>query len=354
MVRTLLLLVLLSGCKRPDPELVAMHEALEAWERGVAQLEAGNPEAARRSFLEAQSHRPDDALLVAWEAEAAAEAGDLEVAATLLDRALVLSPGFAEARYNRAAYWARLGRPVEEVAAEVHQAVQDGACRSRDVLQDPDFQDLLDDPSFDFLPSQPLTIAVEAPESTVFWGSEFGIRFRMAGAESTPIAVTAENAEGPVQLLSVIDDANPSTQGTFRDLTWTFRVVGAGRAHFGPFHAWVGERRSTVEDVWVETAAPMGKETPPEEERLIDFRTPMEVAGRAEIPSARWVDGELLVGFAPGDRVVIEPQPAASPVQYEQRERSKAKWILLRYPGVAPGEAKVTIQRAGRTVYEGP
>ncbi|MBW1877031.1 MAG: hypothetical protein JRI25_00095 [Deltaproteobacteria bacterium] len=353
-MKTLLLLVLLSGCQQKDPDLVAFHDALEAWERGVTQLESGDPEAARSAFQEAQSHRPEDALLAAWEAKAAADAGELEVAASLLDRALVLSPGFAEARYNRAAYWARLGRPTDEVAREVRQAVQDGARRSREVLQDPDFQDLLDDPSFDFLPSQSLTIVVEAPQSTVFWGSEFGIRFRLVGAESTPIAVTAERIEGPVELLSVVDDSRLSTQGTVRDLTWTFRVVGAGPIHFGPFHAWVGERRSTVEEVWIDAAAPAGKEIPPERERLVDFRTPMEVAGRAEIPSARVVDGELLVGFAPGDRVVIEPKPAAPPVQYEQRYRSKAKWTLLRYPGVEPGEVKVTVQRGGRTVYEGP
>jgi hypothetical protein len=152
----------------------------------------------------------------------------------------------------------------------------------------------------------------------------------------------------------VVDDSRLSTQGTVRDLTWTFRVVGAGPIHFGPFHTWVGERRSTVEEVWIDAAAPAGKEDPPEQHRAADFRTPMEVAGRAEIPSARVVDGELLVGFAPGDLVVIEPQPAASPIQYEQRYRSKTKWILVRYPGVEPGKAKVMVQRGGRTVYEGP
>lgn len=351
MVRALVILVALGGCKRADPNLVAVREALQAWEEGVAALEAGDPAEARERFAEAREHRPDDVLLAAWEAKAIADAGAPAAAVTMLDPVITARPDFAEARYNRAAYKARLGIDAEEVAADLRQAIEDGARRSREVLDDPDFAAYLDEPAFDFLPENALSIAVEAPESPVFWGSEFDVRLRVVGAGTQPIGVTAEAVTGPVELVRAVDESSPSTQGTFRDLTWTWRVVGAGAITFGPFHAWVGETRETLPVVALQAAAPPGRE-PPEGPRVLAFQTPSEVLGKANVPSGRVVEGDLLVAYQPGDRVVIEPAPKVPPVRYEKREGSRTVWIVDRYQQ-AGDRRQVTITRGGQAVFEG-
>lgn len=347
----MILVLLALGCQRADPDLVAVRDAVGAWEEGVALLDAGEPTAAREAFERAHETR-DDPMLLAWEAKAAAYEGDLDGAVALLDQALAEAPDLAEARYNRAAYKARRGDPVEEVAADLARAVEQGAVTPASVLDDPDFAHLLDDPAMHFLPESKLRIAVEAPTSTVFWGSEFSVRLRIGGAEDTPIALTAEELYGPITLLSVVDDSNPSTDGTFRDLTFAFRVVGAGTAKFGPIHAWVGERRAALDPFEVVTAAPEGKETAPDD-RLIDLHTPAELAGRATAPSARFSGGDLLVMHEPADRVALSPEPEESPVRYEQRARGSAEWVLLRYVDADPA-TRVQVLRGGAVTYEGP
>lgn len=350
-MKRLVLLLLLAGCHHADPQLVAVRDAIAAWQQGVDALKAGDPKAAQAHFEAARALRPGDPLLEAWEAKALADRGDLEGAIGLLDDALSHSPNLAEARYNRAAYAARLGRPEEQVAEDLERALADGARSPRDVLQDPDFAPILGHPAFDFLPSHALTVGVEAPESTVFWGTEFSVRFRVAGAGDDPLALTAEQAKGPVTPLSVVDDANPSTEGTFRDLTYSFRVVGAGEATFGPFHAWAGDRRTTLNPVKVMTAAPKGK-TPPSSTPPIDFLTPREILGRADVPSARVVDGDLIVACLPGDKVVLDPKPSAAPIHYEQRDRGRTEFEVWRYPEVAPNTVHVKVARAGQAVYD--
>ena len=86
---------------------------------------------------------------MAWHARALAADGQLEPAVELLERVLRVHARFAEARYNRAAYLARLGR-LDEAGPELARALADGAARSRQAMVDPDFAPHLDHPAFAF------------------------------------------------------------------------------------------------------------------------------------------------------------------------------------------------------------
>lgn len=350
-------LALLWACSsRPDPALAPLHDAVVAWDEGIALLDKGDAAGARERFAIARTHRPGDVLLAAWEAKALADLGQLDEAIARMDDVLAAAPGFAEARYNRAAWRVRRGDHLEEggvteIADELHRAIAEGAASSRAVLDDPDFAELVGRPEFDFLPEEPLTVAVEAPEGTVFWGSEFAVRFRIAGAGDGPIGVTAENVQGPLQLVSVIDDRNPSTQGTFRDLTWTFRVLGAGDVLLGPFHAWTGDLRTVIDPISLTAAAPEGK-VAPDPLPAYDFQTPSERAGRALAPSARVDDDGLSIMYVPGDRVVIDPPLAGEPVRYELRERSRTRWTLDHYRGAGTDGVRVKVMRGGYAVFD--
>lgn len=329
-----------------DPELERTRDALDAWERGVALLEEGDPASAQVAFSEAKSHRPEDALLLAWEGKAAADGGHLEVAVQLLDEALRMHPGLVEARYNRAAYLARLGKPVDS-ARELKRALSDGARPARDVLQDPDFKPFLEHAAFDFLPVDALSVAVEYPTETVFWGSECEILFRVGGADEVePIGVTAEVGSGPIALRYVVEDTVLSTDGPIRDLRWTYKVVGAGTVNLGPFHVWVGNRKTMVKAIQFETLAPPDKVAPTPEVHVLS--TPRELLARMEPPSVRLSPTGLLVVTEPGDHVQVENNPPY--VRYEIREKSQVKWILYQYPQAI----HATVKRRGKVVYEGP
>ena len=76
---------------------------------GTSALESGDYDRAIEAFAEAHRARPNDILLEAWRAKAFAEAGQTQEAVSLLDRVIAARPSFLEARYNRAAYRARMG-----------------------------------------------------------------------------------------------------------------------------------------------------------------------------------------------------------------------------------------------------
>jgi hypothetical protein len=342
-------LVVLASCSEPaDPVLEARASASAAWSDGVARLEAGDAEGARARFREARGRAPSDVLLLAWEAKAAADAGALEDAVLLLDEALSREPDLAAARYNKAAYLARLGR-IEQAGPELERALDDGAAPPRDVLDDPDFAPWIGRPELAFLPSEALSVAVEVSDALVFWGSDLRLRLRVQGADGPFVSVTPVDAKGPVRLVSVVEDVVPSTDGPVHDITWTFRVVGEGPIVFGALHVWAGARRTLVEVEPVEAHAPPGREEPPGV-GPIKLPTPLEVAAQATPPSARVVDGRLLVMALPGDRVEVDPEPGTAPIRYELRSSSKPTWALREWPSPA-GAVRVQVRGAPVPVH---
>jgi hypothetical protein len=349
----MLWVALLLACNGGDPELARRKASLDAWERGVALLEGGDASAARAAFQESRKARPSDALLLAWEARAAAEQGDLDAAIALLDEALAADPGFAEARYNRAAYHARNDEP-EEAAEDLTDAIMAGVDRlPRDIREDPDFAPWLGHPAFaGVLPQEPLAVAVEVPEGSVFRGSEFAVRLRIAGAGGDAIGITPEVAAGPATLVEAIEETLQSTEGPFRDLTWRFRATGAGTIQLGPFHVYAGTRTVIAQGVTVEAKAPPGRENP-DAPGLLHFATPREMVGSLQPPAARWSEAQgLVVVSSPGDLVTITPVPAEEAVRYEIRDQGAPKWVLHQYRGAGAG-AQVRVARGGSVLFEG-
>jgi len=316
------------ACTQSDPQLMALQDAVEHWEAGAEAMDDGDGALALQHFRKARQVRPSDSLLGAWEARAMAEQGDVQGAIAVLDEVLGELPAFAEARYNRAAYKARLG-DAPGAAADLRRAIEDGACRGRDVLSDPDFAGLLGHPDMAFLPSDVLQVTVEAPDESAFWGSEVAVVMRIIGAKPGPVAVRAEAVDGPLSMLSVFEDARDSTEGPYREITWSMRVAGAGPVVMGPFHVSSGDHIQHVEAVRFEAKAPPGKEEA-NIELPVSFATVLEVGGQMQPASMRYDGDRLFVKYQAGDRVVLTP-PVSPPIRYEYQRGARPEWVVLSF-----------------------
>lgn len=325
-----------------------MRDAASAWDEGAAALQAGRPAEAREHFQRAHELRPDDATPVAWEARALADEGKLEEAVDLLGELLQRYPGFAEARYNRAAYLARLGR-VEEAAPELRLAIDQGATTSRAVLLDPDFQPWLDHPTMRFLPREYLRVAVELPEGPVFLGNQVDLRLRVVGVDEPPVRVEVPAQQAGVVVVRVVEEVLASSHGPEHDITWTLAAVGEGTWTLGPMDVEVGPHRSRVGPVTLEVAARPGHTTEPAL-HAVELTTPGVLGAKAEVPSVSAWGPDGLVHTGPADRVELLPPAQARPVLYEYRERGEPLWTVHRYPGQRVEGVRVI--RAGETVFE--
>jgi hypothetical protein len=345
----------LLGCRGADPDLAAQARSLEAWEAGQAALRAGDPTTALERFGEAQQARPSP-LVGAWEARAMASrggVGDLEMALARLDDVLRARPLFAEARYNRAAYLLRLdalapdeGRRVQ-AAAELQQALADGPhLPPRAVLDDRDFASVLADPAFAFLPGRTLSLTVEPPPETAFWGAEVPLRLHLSGRVGRPIAVSADPCEGPLELVSAIEETG---DGDGVVLTWTWRVVGPGRAVIGPFTVRAGELTSVADGITVVASAPPDRAGP---SRPLSLAVPSELVAALELRVPRVVDGAVVVRVRPGDRVTVEP-PAEPPARYETRAQGEPVDVVWRWPKATPSRVRIR-DGSGAEVFSGP
>ncbi len=330
-----------------DPELAAQRSAAERWHEGKASLDAGAPDQARQHFVAAQSHR-SDALLIGWEAQAMAEAGDLEGAVARMEDALRLAPPFAQGRYNRAAWLVRLRRP-DQAAPELRRAIADGGAQALEVLEDPDFADVLQHPAFSFLPSEALSIAIDRPPPTAFWGTEVVVRLRLRGLVRPPVTVASPDVVGPAILVRASEvwmatsDPEPGV-----DLEWTLKVVGAGRIELGPFQVQSGLHTGGTASVVVEAQAPPGK-TPPSG-RPVQLLQPGELAQRVGPDAAANLDGRLVVNGLTIDRVEVTPH-MGSPVRLERRALDGHLEVLRLFEG--PAE-HVRVVRGGEVVFDGP
>lgn len=340
-----------------DPELAPVGAALARWEEGKAALDRGDVPAARAKLAEASAARPSP-LLSAWEAKAAADAGEVQLAVDQLGRLLEEAPDFAEARYNRAAYLARLGRGPE-AAAELRQALQDGAALPIDVLEDADFGPWLQDPAFGFLPRQPVEVLVEAPKGPAFWGAEITLGIRLLGLVRDPVLLAADRFEGPLQLLSVYEDSVPNSQSKEEGRTygWTWKVVGAGPVVLGPTRVVAGKYGNQIAPIELVAEAPAEMEVPPLDR--LSLPTPRELVASVPMRTAALVTAKggepprWVAHVRPGDRVLTEP-PLPAPARFELRQRGEVLDVALRWPaGAVP--KKVTIQDStGDVVFTGP
>jgi hypothetical protein len=337
------------ACSRTDPELVTSARAVEAWEEGRKKLEAQDPKGALVHFQEAAELRPSP-LLDAWQAQAMAAAGELEGAVALLDKALIARPKFAQARYNRAAYLVRLGR-LPEAAQDLKLALEDGARKPLEVLEDPDFVPHLEHEAFAFLPSEQLVVTVEAPPPTAFWGAEVVLGLTVSGLLRPELTIESAAGEGPIELVSVTEEPLVTGEGAQVRLEYRWRVVGAGPIVLGPVVFGSGKSRVTAEAVRVAAEAPPDK-LPPQVEPVA-FPLPSRYATQVPLGTASKLDGVLVVHVGQGDRIVTEPSlgPAA---RCEVRQGEAATAVLHRYrAGLQVSRVRI-VASDGTVRFDGP
>lgn len=269
------MILLVLACSGGDPELARDRRALDAWREGRTLLESKRAGPALEAFQRAVAERPEDPVLGAWEASARASTGDLDGAIERIDGVLDSHPRFALGHYNRAAWLARSGRP-DDAGVALALALELGAARDREAIADPDFRRWLQHPAFAFLPDEVLTVAVEAPVETAFWGSEVALRLRVLGTGGHDVLVVSETAHGALSLVGMSEAEHESSEGLARDLRYVFRVVGAGPAVLGPLTVTAGPWSATVPPVSFDSAAPAGKEGAASD---VDLRPAGEIRG---------------------------------------------------------------------------
>lgn len=335
----------LLACSSPDPELVAQREAIAAWKQGVAALEQGSPDEARRHFVAAREHRPKDGLLLAWEAKALADAGDLEGAIASVRQGLEWQPAMAEARYDLACWLARSGA-LEEAAVELRRALDQEARPVREAAADPDFAPHLDHPAFAFLPRAPLEGDLSVPDGAVFWGSQATVSLTVGGSASARVR---GDLSGPVDLVSAVADRHgEGTDGTL-ELVWTLVVRGAGPVAIGPLQVTDGDRTVVVPEQRFEAVAPPDK--PVVEARVLPLATPEGLAEGLELPGAASDRGALRIRSTPAQRVQLDPRKGREQ-RFEQRLDGRAEWIVRRWVELPAGTYAVEVSDPGRSVLK--
>jgi hypothetical protein len=340
------LIVLMLACHPADPELATRRAALDAWEEGKNRLDAKDPAGAIASFDQALVARPDDPVLLAWKAKAYADQGDLDRAINQAHAALEARPEFPEMHYDLGAWLARSGRP-EAAAREVRAALRGGfKLGDGGLFADADFAPYRDNPLFEgVVPEDPLTVSLEAPAGSVFWGSTFSLKLRVSGAFE-PISVTPESEVGPFFLVDVVEDASKGSS----DVVWTFEANGAGTIAIGPLLVTSGKKSASAPAITVEAKAPPGK-VPPPGQIAPALRTPREIGQRLAPPAIlRRDDGVVIAVGTPEERAEVSAS-AADPVRYSYREAGTPRWVVWEWSAL-PAQTTVRLKRGAEVRLE--
>lgn len=338
-----MLLLACFGPAEPPPGVVQAGAALQAWSRGHEAQLRGDVATARQAYTEALQVRPNDPLLLSWLAALEAGEGELARAVGLLDRALEASPAFGVARYNRAAYKARLG-DAEGAAADLELALGAGASSPRRALRDPDFAAVLAHPAFSFLPEAPLTALLEVPAELAFLGSRVQVVATIEGGEPAGLGVTLP-AVGPVSLVRVEeevvagDDDDP-----VHTLRWTLLVQGAGEVSVGPLRVIAGELRAEAPAATFPTSAPASHRGP--DPATLALWTPSARLGDRLSPSVWQEEGRTWVALGGEERVEVRPRGAPEVTALVDREGVPTQ--LLVYPGALE---QVSLGAGGRVLW---
>ncbi|MFT6142656.1 MAG: hypothetical protein ACJAZO_000021 [Myxococcota bacterium] len=129
-----------------------------------------------------------------------------------------------------------------------------------------------------------------------------------------------------------------------RDLTWTFRITGAGDVRLGPFQLWSGERRVGLHVVELLAAAPPHhSQFPPRP--FTDMPTAGELLAGHELGEV-WRMGDGVRIVTGPDTPTVSPQGLCAAV-FEARKHNEVTAVLTR---IAAGPEPVTVVMGGRSV----
>ena len=340
-----LLLYVLLGCFRAeDPELASYRAAIAAYDEGVAALGEENLPEALVAFERAQGIRPGDMLLGAWRAKVLADVGDLDSAIEQLTVVLESRPGFAEARYNRSAYAARLSR-FEQAASDAKMLLSEDVYSAH---EDPDFTEALAHSAFDFVPKARVHAELSVPEHSVVSGTEISVRLSLKSTARLTGLVVYGALHGPLRLTRVLEE--PGEGGV--NLSWSFRVTGAGEVRVGPFKLGVpGVDLLAVPAKSFDTWSPPNKAV--EQPRSESLGLPSVLVVNRVAPEAWRTDDILHVLTVEGQKLEVKPSAKADPIVYERRRNGVADWVLYEYRLEDSEPVAIRVTSRGRTVFEG-
>lgn len=254
---------LIACAPEPDPALTRLHDAMAAWDRGRARLDAGDASGAVAELSAARALDPQSTPLALWLARAQATSGDLPGAIGTLDALLDAHPGASVGWYNRAAYRARAG-DLPGAARDLQVALAAGVTTPWAATLDPDFAALVDHPEArGLLPPAPVAVRARGPEGAVFLGGRVEVVVHVVGLPDPPPVLTVpEPALGCLRLDAVVEDDRVMGGERWRELTLRFTPTGACLARVGPFVATLEGRSAQGPAVEVRVEAPPGSPPP--------------------------------------------------------------------------------------------
>jgi len=338
------------GCSGDPPAPTEpLRVSLDAWDAGVALLEAGRPEEAAASFRVSLAANPAAAEVQLWLGRALADAGDLPGAIAAATAALELRGQWSIAHYNRACWRARAGE-LELAAADLRVALEDATLDRLAIAADMDLDPLRADPRFrDEVPARALPAAGDAVSDPVFLGSEWRLRFAAQVRPEDTLTVTGPETPALLRWVKTVEDREYRGDQEARTLEIVFRVEGAGAGSLGPYTLSAGGLSADVGPFVYEFLAPDGHTLPELAASPDPLRTPEVLLGGLDAAGAAREGDEVHIRAEPGDRV--EWTPSVPAVQLVRRRSGQPQWIgrLL----ISPEPVTVTITRGGVEVYAG-
>ncbi len=335
-------LLLLACGGPPDP----LRQSLDAYQEGLAHLEAGRTERAAAAFRAALEANPQAAEVQLWLGRALAAQGDLDGAIAAATEALEQRGAWGIAHYNRACWRARAGR-LELAALDLSVALKDPDLDRLAIAADPDLDPLRADPRYrDRVPARALPAQVEAVGDPLFLGAIWSLHFT---AQARPdedldlsLAPGAQALPAAARWIKTVEDRQRREDQELRSLEITFQVEGAAAGSAGPFHIESGGLAATVGPVAYTFLAPEGHIPPPSGISPDPLRSPEALLGAADTGALRRGE-EVLIRAEPGDTIRVEP--ALPTVKLERRREGQPQWIgqLL----ISPEPVTVTITRGG-------
>ncbi len=331
--------------------------ALEHYQAGRALLDRGEHRAAAQRFEQALEAEPRQPLLRSWAAYALASGGDLRGAIELLEGQGVvgISP---HDRYNLAAWHARLGER-ESALALLAAALEDEPELRAFAAEDPDFEELRADGTLSAgLEDRALRAVMLGEEGAILAGELYDLELDVQPASVQLRLEWQRELPSSMRLVRVVDTrSGAADEPGLRTLQYRLRTHEGGEGSLGPWKVHAQGQSVEVPPQGWEAVLPAGvRLDPPASSFALEpvWWTPREALQGFEAGQAEYRHGCLVVGWLPGDRVLLEgAEPSAEPMEIELRDNDQASLLARAWP-LAPDERRfsVVITRQGGRILE--